>query len=621
MSVRPTRRGTAQAKQQSSYTQLESLLLAQTVWELGANSESWSNIAKLLSSHPLISRPKSFFTAQSCLAVYERMMKEASLERTDLDAGIHAPQNLALARKHFQLRFSELLHLITVEENNFRSIASEIDDIRAGLHDERIKANLSGVPLEAVKAQAPGVEQTDEIFGGSDLTGVTDSGSSGRDEDNSAISPMPQLPKVHLLDGIDESGRTHGSSEPELRVLTNSTSPLDGSEEAEGLTLAVPSNKPHEAVPAPTMISEQLNVNDAPPELPVDAGMADLFETRNCAEEKQSLIQRQEEEEGDYEVNGEEEEEEVPLEAKVEEEETDHEETKLPPPFTDATETASEDKTTSPPAIIETKMGEVVNFSDLDGPVSEEEPAKAARRSARRRKSSTSSVPPLQTRGSSRRRRQTAESEPSPNEVDSEADIDSEMKIDMLQVEGRHITPMSESARRREGKRKASPLEAVEYQREKKRVREDSEPVDDDESGPSSHNTRTRPIRQGTRTEEQVALKRFQSVIGLLHSQISQHRNGNIFHNPIKNSEAPDYHDIVKRPMDLKTIKTRVKDGLVANSLEFQRDIFLMFANAMMYNRPGSDVHAMAEDMMIESEGHILSFRQTEGYARGANRA
>jgi Bromodomain len=115
--------------------------------------------------------------------------------------------------------------------------------------------------------------------------------------------------------------------------------------------------------------------------------------------------------------------------------------------------------------------------------------------------------------------------------------------------------------------------------------------------GPSSHNTRTRATRHTMRTEEQVALKRFQNVIGMLHSQISQHRNGNIFHNPIKNSEAPDYREIVKRPMDLKTIKTRVKDGVIANSLEFQRDIFLMFANAMMYNRPGSDVHAMAEDV------------------------
>lgn len=135
-------------------------------------------------------------------------------------------------------------------------------------------------------------------------------------------------------------------------------------------------------------------------------------------------------------------------------------------------------------------------------------------------------------------------------------------------------------------------------------------------------------------TEEQVANKRFQNVIGMLHSQISQHRNGNIFHNPIKASEAPDYRDIVKRPMDLKTIKARIKDGVISNSLEFQRDVYLMFANSMMYNRPDSDIYTMAEEvcfapfpwrliltilhqMMLESEGHINAFRQTEGLIGG----
>ena len=97
-----------------------------------------------------------------------------------------------------------------------------------------------------------------------------------------------------------------------------------------------------------------------------------------------------------------------------------------------------------------------------------------------------------------------------------------------------------------------------------------------------------------------MAIKRFQNVIGLLHSQISQHRNGTIFHNPIKLSEAPDYHDIVKKPMDLKTIKTRVRDGLISNSLEYQRDIYLMFANAMMYNRPSSDVYNMTKDVRMD---------------------
>ena len=91
----------------------------------------------------------------------------------------------------------------------------------------------------------------------------------------------------------------------------------------------------------------------------------------------------------------------------------------------------------------------------------------------------------------------------------------------------------------------------------------------------------------------------------MLHSQISQHRNGNIFHNPIKDSEAPDYRDIVKRPMDLKTIKTRIKDGLISTSLEFQRDVFLMFANSMMYNKPDSDIYAMAEAVFF-----FFEFRQ-----------
>ena len=44
---------------------LEALILAQAVWEHGANA--WAAVARLLAKHPLISRPKSFFTAQVSL--------------------------------------------------------------------------------------------------------------------------------------------------------------------------------------------------------------------------------------------------------------------------------------------------------------------------------------------------------------------------------------------------------------------------------------------------------------------------------------------------------------------------------------------------------------------------
>ena len=152
---------------------------------------------------------------------------------------------------------------------------------------------------------------------------------------------------------------------------------------------------------------------------------------------------------------------------------------------------------------------------------------------------------------------------------------------------------------------------SLDAERDKKRPREDSEPVDDDEgrSAPQTPShpepepqptvgaSKTRRNQRPGNGETAVVSKRFQNMIGMLHSQISQHRFGNIFHNPIKKSEAPDYSDIVKRPMDLKTIKSRVKDGFISNSLEFQRDIFLMFANAMMYNRPGSEIYNMAEEV------------------------
>lgn len=51
--------------------------------------------------------------------------------------------------------------------------------------------------------------------------------------------------------------------------------------------------------------------------------------------------------------------------------------------------------------------------------------------------------------------------------------------------------------------------------------------------------------------------------------------------------------------MDLKTIRARIKDGTISNSMEYQRDIYLMFANAMMYNKPGTDIYTMAEEVRV----------------------
>ncbi|PSR73404.1 hypothetical protein PHLCEN_2v10696 [Hermanssonia centrifuga] len=171
---------------------------------------------------------------------------------------------------------------------------------------------------------------------------------------------------------------------------------------------------------------------------------------------------------------------------------------------------------------------------------------------------------------------------PTTPEVMEEQVPETELDVEMAPA-------LEDGVYRVDAKRKASEVPS-EPPPDKKRVREESEPMDEEEPGPSMTKSRNKKGQSGPD-------KKFQNVIGMLHSGISQHRYGNIFHNPIKKSEAPDYHDIVKRPMDLKTIKARVKDGLIANSLEFQRDVYLMFANAMMYNRPGSEIYNMAEEI------------------------
>ncbi|CAE6397988.1 unnamed protein product [Rhizoctonia solani] len=132
---------------------------------------------------------------------------------------------------------------------------------------------------------------------------------------------------------------------------------------------------------------------------------------------------------------------------------------------------------------------------------------------------------------------------------------------------------------------------------------------------PTSTSTSTAPPPNAPAPQPAaVTNKKFQNVISMVHQQIYQHRGGNIFHNPIKKSEAPDYYEIVRRPMDLKTVKSRIKDGVISSADHFKRDVFLMFANAIMYNRPGTSVNDIAAEMMIESERHIADFRAAEEF-------
>ena len=53
--------------------------------------------------------------------------------------------------------------------------------------------------------------------------------------------------------------------------------------------------------------------------------------------------------------------------------------------------------------------------------------------------------------------------------------------------------------------------------------------------------------------------------------------------------QAPDYHRVIKHPMDLGTIKYRLNTIHYKNAEEFVKDLKLMFANCYTYNNEAAE--------------------------------
>jgi hypothetical protein len=61
--------------------------------------------------------------------------------------------------------------------------------------------------------------------------------------------------------------------------------------------------------------------------------------------------------------------------------------------------------------------------------------------------------------------------------------------------------------------------------------------------------------------------------------------------------EAPGYFDIVKRPMDLTTVRQRLQNDEYSTFQDWKEDVLLIFANATAYNGKGSPISEMAVEL------------------------
>ncbi|KAK7054273.1 bromo domain-containing protein [Favolaschia claudopus] len=473
-----------------SKSQVGAVIDGVSVLDKLVGTSSWLKISRILGKHALLTHPKTFFTAQVSSAPYSSQFV------VDL---------FFIIRE----RVEELRTLISAEEEQFKSIVAEIDEIRAGQKDEEIKARISAHPTPEKEVLAADVvdivlkDDTPEVEVQSSTTETVqdtiqdeepvreEEGTSDTDASIDAATPQPEPEPEPELEHEPEAQETVGIIEPAVEVQEPVEPPatVDAVVEEPVIEIETP-NAPEETVTLPDD-SEMLRVVD------------------------------------------------------------DAEAVAQPPskPASRASDSAS-------------------------APAPEE--GMSTRRSSRRRPSITTALPPPPAKKRGR----------PPKNVEPEVEAEQESTPAPTTNEP---TPAMEDPQPEEGnptitgETQASYFGGVGFTPCKQRPREESEPVDDDEQVSSFFVFLSQKLKSRSGAGPSALRRR---TTGRTEEQTSE------------------------------TIKAKVKDGIIGNSLEYQRDIYLMFANAMMYNRPGSDVHAMAEDMMVESDSHINTFRQTEGFVK-----
>lgn len=105
-------------------------------------------------------------------------------------------------------------------------------------------------------------------------------------------------------------------------------------------------------------------------------------------------------------------------------------------------------------------------------------------------------------------------------------------------------------------------------------------------------------------------------LCGQILTKLMKHKHGYIFNTPVDvvGMGLHDYHDIIKCPMDLGTVKAKLSKNLYDSPLDFAADVRLTFNNAMTYNPKGHDVYILAEQLLGRFEE---LFRSVNGKTMG----
>jgi hypothetical protein len=153
-----------------------------------------------------------------------------------------------------------------------------------------------------------------------------------------------------------------------------------------------------------------------------------------------------------------------------------------------------------------------------------------------------------------------------------------------------------------------------------------------------------------TPKDKVLAVRNFPRVaMPIIENDIMSHKHASLFSVPVRDKDAHGYSDMIRRPQDMKSIKTAITAGSravntaaaadeslqsggprdassvllpvsedlvppkgIVNSAQLEREIMRMFANAVMFNPGEDDVVQDAREMYESAAVSMANFRSAE---------
>ncbi|KAF9284916.1 hypothetical protein BGZ68_004314 [Mortierella alpina] len=544
-----------------------------------------------MKGHPQIHRSSNFFSQKSCAIQYTQLLENLEAETRSKqvrgnDADI--PSVVRLANQLYNQRIQELRLLIQKDEQRFRTLVAELDDIRQGKWDSQLEEELRKNPPESKSETAVNGTQG-ELMEAVHPTPTDGNAAAAPNVPPSLSSPSPPTPpesqtdigKNGVLTGASEDQPSNESQDVEMEDVTVSNSQTP---DAVRITSGLPKEEQD--------VEMEESSRHASPSATTDQIVAPVKDDKEmeaeepAKEEKSTSILSPQTSASDL----------SPPDALEAEDDVTPEDESVP-----STEKTDRSMETNKDEDDE----EAEEEEDLMKEEVEEEDQKKASRSRGARAQAPSKANDSEREDNEEDADDAEQDEDTAQEGHSSGDDDDTVSTPRANRRPKKIKTTVPAKRKRRGGRGAAAGETEEGYNSS-----DSETTDSAHTNMSDQLMRT-----------QMDDKKWKKILMMIWTDIANHRFGAVFMQPIKEQDAPGYYVMIKRPMDLKSIKERIRDGQITNADEFHRDVLLMFLNALMYNGEETEVYQMALAMMQEVEFIIKNFKSSQSFAPTASGA